>query len=180
MTDVYVLESQVGHLLRRANQRHTALFARRFMAFDLTPLQFAVLMKLREAGPLSQNLLGRQTAMDPNTVQGVILRLLRRRLIDRSSSPEDKRRKVLALTAEGSALADQAGHRRPRHQRGDAGTAQRRPAPAVPHAVGQAHVTATDRLLHKHSAPLMCRPTEVRASGQSARAASRAQSGRRP
>lgn len=106
MTDVYVLESQVGHLLRRANQRHTALFARRFMAFDLTPLQFAVLMKLREAGPLSQNLLGRQTAMDPNTVQGVILRLLRRRLIDRSSSPEDKRRKVLALTAEGSALAD--------------------------------------------------------------------------
>lgn len=106
MTDVYVLESQVGHLLRRANQRHTALFARRFMAFDLTPLQFAVLMKLREAGPLSQNLLGRQTAMDPNTVQGVILRLLRRRLIDRSSSPEDKRRKVLALTAAGSALAD--------------------------------------------------------------------------
>lgn len=107
MDDAYVLEAQVGHLLRRANQRHTALFARRFMAVDLTPLQFAVLMKLREAGPLSQNLLGRLTAMDPNTVQGVILRLLRRRLISRSVSPEDKRRKLLALTADGSALADQ-------------------------------------------------------------------------
>ncbi len=107
MDDAYVLEAQVGHLLRRANQRHTALFARRFMAVDLTPLQFAVLMKLRDAGPLSQNLLGRLTAMDPNTVQGVILRLLRRRLISRSVSPEDKRRKLLALTADGSALADQ-------------------------------------------------------------------------
>lgn len=105
-TDPYVLEAQVGHLLRRANQRHTALFARRFMEFDLTPLQFAVLMKLREAGPLSQNLLGRHTAMDPNTVQGVILRLLRRRLLSRSSSPEDKRRKLLTLTEEGTALAE--------------------------------------------------------------------------
>ncbi len=105
-TDEYVLDQQVGHLLRRANQRHTALFARRFADFDLTPLQFAVLMRLREAGPLSQNLLGRQTAMDPNTVQGVILRLLRRRLVDRSGSDDDKRRKVLALTPEGLALAE--------------------------------------------------------------------------
>jgi DNA-binding MarR family transcriptional regulator len=112
-TDGYVLDQQVGHLLRRASQRHTALFARRFAAFDLTPLQFAVLMKLREAGPLSQNLLGRLTAMDPNTVQGVILRLLRRRLVSRSSSREDRRRKLLALTAEGEALAErlvQEGH----------------------------------------------------------------------
>jgi MarR family transcriptional regulator, lower aerobic nicotinate degradation pathway regulator len=105
-TDDYVLDQQVGHLLRRANQRHTALFARRFAAFDLTPLQFAVLMRLREAGPLSQNLLGRQTAMDPNTVQGVILRLLRRRLVTRTGSDEDRRRKLLALTEDGRALAE--------------------------------------------------------------------------
>jgi DNA-binding MarR family transcriptional regulator len=105
-TDSYALDRQVGHLLRRANQRHTALFAKRFAAFDLTPLQFAVLMKLREAGPLSQNLLGRLTAMDPNTVQGVILRLLRRRLITRTGSIEDKRRKVLALTLDGHDLAE--------------------------------------------------------------------------
>ena len=105
-TESYVLDQQVGHLLRRANQRHTALFARRFAEFDLTPLQFAVLMRLREAGPLSQNLLGRETAMDPNTVQGVILRLLRRRLVTRSGSADDKRRKLLALTADGRALAE--------------------------------------------------------------------------
>ena len=105
-TESYVLDQQVGHLLRRANQRHTALFARRFADFDLTPLQFAVLMRLREVGPLSQNLLGRETAMDPNTVQGVILRLLRRRLVTRSGSDEDKRRKLLSLTPEGRDLAE--------------------------------------------------------------------------
>lgn len=105
-TDAYHLELQVGYLLRRANQRHTALFARRFAALDLTPLQFAVLMKLRETGPLSQNHLGRLTAMDPNTVQGVILRLLRRKLLTRSGSAFDRRRKLLALTAEGEALAE--------------------------------------------------------------------------
>lgn len=105
-TDAYQLDQQVGHLLRRASQRHTALFARRFAAFELTPLQFAVLMKLREAGPVSQNQLGRLTAMDPNTVQGVILRLLRRRLITRTSSPEDRRRKLLALSDSGRALAE--------------------------------------------------------------------------
>lgn len=103
--DEYVLEQQVGHLLRRANQRHTALFARHFAAFDLTPLQFAVLMKLQAAGPLSQNHLGRLTAMDPNTAQGVILRLLRRRLVMRQPSPEDRRRKLLSLTDAGAALA---------------------------------------------------------------------------
>jgi MarR family transcriptional regulator, lower aerobic nicotinate degradation pathway regulator len=105
-TESYILDQQVGHLLRRANQRHTALFAKRFAAFDLTPLQFAVLMRLREAGPLSQNLLGRETAMDPNTVQGVILRLLRRRLVTRSGSDEDKRRKLLSLTPDGRNLAE--------------------------------------------------------------------------
>ncbi len=103
--DEYVLEQQVGHLLRRANQRHTALFARHFAAFDLTPLQFAVLMKLQAAGPLSQNHLGRLTAMDPNTAQGVILRLQRRRLVMRQPSPEDRRRKLLSLTDAGAALA---------------------------------------------------------------------------
>lgn len=104
-SDTYVLEAQVGYLLRRANQRHTALFARHFAPFDLTPLQFAVLMKLHAAGPLSQNHLGRLTAMDPNTVQGVILRLLKRRLVMRQPSPEDRRRKLLSLTDEGSRLA---------------------------------------------------------------------------
>jgi DNA-binding MarR family transcriptional regulator len=108
----YILEDQVGHLLRRANQRHTALFARRFANYDLTPLQFAVLMKLADHDRgLSQNHLGRLTSMDPNTTQGVVQRLLERELISRLRSTEDRRRFVLSLTAQGKQLtAELIGH----------------------------------------------------------------------
>ena len=101
----YQLEEQVGHLLRRANQRHTALFAERFGDSGLTPLQFAALMKLAEVSAVSQNELGRLTAMDPNTVQGVVQRLERRGLIERRPHPEDRRRVNLALNASGQSLA---------------------------------------------------------------------------
>ena len=102
---IYVLEEQVGHLLRRANQRHTNLFQELFGDLGLTTLQFAALMKLWELGDLSQNQLGRLTAMDPNTIQGVVQRLERRGFVERRPDPEDRRRKALALTSCGEALA---------------------------------------------------------------------------
>jgi hypothetical protein len=60
----YLLDEQVGFLLRQATQRHTAIFAAR-MIEDLTPTQWAALARLSERGPCSQNLLGRCTAMVP-------------------------------------------------------------------------------------------------------------------
>ena len=44
----YVLEEQAGHLLRRVHQRHTAIFQAMIGDDQLTPLQFAALMKLAE------------------------------------------------------------------------------------------------------------------------------------
>ena len=100
----YVLEDQVGHLLRRAHQRHAAIFQERIGDAQLTPLQFAALVKLDDLGEVSQNELGRRTAMDAATMQGVIKRLLARGLIDRKPDPEDRRRVVLSLTADGRVL----------------------------------------------------------------------------
>ena len=100
----YVLEDQVGHLLRRAHQRHAAIFQETIGDAQLTPLQFAALVKLDDLGEVSQNELGRRTAMDAATMQGVIKRLLARGLIDRKPDPEDRRRVVLSLTADGRAL----------------------------------------------------------------------------
>ncbi len=102
----YVLEEQVGHLLRRAHQRATAVFmAELGDAFDLTPTQYAALVKLYGSGEQSQNQLGRLTAMDPATIQGVIRRLERRRLIERTVDPTDRRRTWLRLTEAGRTLA---------------------------------------------------------------------------
>ena len=99
----YVLEDQVGHLLRRAHQRHAAIFQSMVGDDQLTPLQFAAMAKLADLGEVSQNELGRRTAMDAATMHGVIKRLLARRLIDRRADAADRRRLVLSLTARGRA-----------------------------------------------------------------------------
>ena len=101
----YVIEDQVGHLLRRAHQRATAIFlAELGEKFAVTPTQYAALVKLHDLGEQSQNQLGRLTAMDPATIQGVIRRLEERRLIERSGHPGDRRRTNLRLSAAGAAL----------------------------------------------------------------------------
>jgi DNA-binding MarR family transcriptional regulator len=102
----YVLEGQVGHLLRRAHQRHTAIFQDRIGDPQLTPLQFAALVKLRDLGEVSQNQLGRLTAMDAATMQGVIKRLATRGLIERRPDPDDRRRLILSLSTEGRRMVD--------------------------------------------------------------------------
>jgi MarR family transcriptional regulator, lower aerobic nicotinate degradation pathway regulator len=107
----YKLEEQVGFLLRRAQQRHTAIFAARIGKHQLTPTQFASLAKINDEGTVSQNKLGRLTAMDPATMQGVIARLLDRGLIARAPDPKDRRRALLRLTAEGrAAFAESAAN----------------------------------------------------------------------
>lgn len=104
----YTLEAQVGHLLRRAHQRHTAIFQEGMGDIDLTPTQFAALAKLREADDISQNELGRMTAMDPATIQGVIQRLLARDLIERRADPNDRRLMLLRLSAKGRTVINAA------------------------------------------------------------------------
>src|SRR5690606_25529367 len=62
----YRLQEQIGFVLRKAHQRHVAIFAARIA--DLTPPQFAALTKLDDVGETSQNQLGSLIAMDAATV----------------------------------------------------------------------------------------------------------------
>jgi MarR family transcriptional regulator, lower aerobic nicotinate degradation pathway regulator len=107
-TPGYVLEEQVGHLLRRAHQRHAAIFQEGMGESALTPTQYAALVKIKDLGQVSQNQLGRLTAMDPATIQGVTQRLLARHLIDRHPDPADRRVILLRLTPKGLGLAERA------------------------------------------------------------------------
>lgn len=102
---VYRLEDQVGHLLRRAHKRATAIFLERIRDAQITPTQFAALAKLADASELSQNHLGRLTAMDPAITQGVTRRLKARGLIAGRADPTDGRRILLRLSAKGARLA---------------------------------------------------------------------------
>jgi DNA-binding MarR family transcriptional regulator len=101
----YRLDDQVGFLLRRVTQRHVAIFAAQ-MGEDITPMRWAVLAKLHEAGPSSQNRLGRSTAMDGATIKGVVDRLMGRGLIQTQPDPLDARRRVIGLTEAGRRLVE--------------------------------------------------------------------------
>ena len=101
----YVLDEQVGFILRQVSQRHAVIFARDIGA-DVTPTQWAALAKLAETGPCSQNQLGRLTAMDVATIKGVIDRLTARGLTETSADPEDGRRLRVSLTRAGQQLAE--------------------------------------------------------------------------
>lgn len=102
----FLLENHAGFLLRRAHQRHVALFLEFAGDHGLTPTQFAALFKAVEMGKVTQNLLGRMTAMDPATIQGVVRRLTERGLLHRTHDPMDRRTAVLMPTEAGIALID--------------------------------------------------------------------------
>lgn len=101
----YVLDDQIGFILRQVSQRHAMIFARDIGA-DLTSTQWAALSKLAETGPCSQNQLGRLTAMDVATIKGVIDRLTARGLTETSADPEDGRRLRVSLTRAGQQLTE--------------------------------------------------------------------------
>jgi DNA-binding MarR family transcriptional regulator len=103
----YILEEQIGFILRQVWQRHATIFARE-IGINLTPAQWAALSKLTETGPCSQNQLGRLTAMDVATIKGVIDRLTARGLTETSADPEDGRRLLVSLTRAGQQTAEKA------------------------------------------------------------------------
>jgi len=103
----YVLDEQIGFLLRIASQRHTAIFTAR-MIEGLTQTQFAALSKLYEVGPCSQNQLGRHIYLDAATIKGVVDRLAARGFVTAVSDPKDRRRRAVALTERGRQGAETA------------------------------------------------------------------------
>lgn len=101
----YKLDDQLGFALRQVNQRHLSNFSHAIK--ELTPTQFGALAKIREIGAVSQNDLGRQTAVDAATMKGVVDRLVRRELVSTKPDPHDQRRLLVELTATGRAMIDE-------------------------------------------------------------------------
>ncbi len=104
----YRLEDQVGYWLRRAYQRHMAIFAVVMSDLDLTSVQFAALVKLRDMKAVTQTELGRLIGIDRATISGVVSRLQKRGVLQFRLDPLDRRSRIIALTATGEALLAQA------------------------------------------------------------------------
>ena len=99
----YVLDEQVGYMLRRAYQRNSLIFSE-LVPGGLTTTQFSVLYRLGTQGAMSQNMLGRSVEMDGATTKGVVDRLAQRGLLATAPDPADRRRRTVSLTPEGAAV----------------------------------------------------------------------------
>ena len=97
-----------GHLLRRCQQIAVSIFLQECGGDDLTPLQFAVLAALTQAGPVDQARLGGAAALDRTTVSVVVRNLERRGLARREVSEKDRRSKIIHATPAGRDLVSRA------------------------------------------------------------------------
>lgn len=99
-----------GHLARRFHQISTALFdmEMRQSGLDLTPVQYAALVAVREQPSIDQATLAGAIAYDRTTIGGVVDRLVEKGFITRQISPTDRRAKVLNVSPEGEGIVTQA------------------------------------------------------------------------
>lgn len=102
----YVFSDQIGFLLRRAYQRHLAIFQANTGDPELTSVQFSTLCALRDKGPQSQGELVKLTGVDQATIRGIIERLKARRLVSLAKDSVDGRKVIIALTVAGADMLD--------------------------------------------------------------------------
>jgi MarR family transcriptional regulator, temperature-dependent positive regulator of motility len=96
-----------GHLLRRAQQAHTQLWAEG-VPVDVTSSQYSILAALSVHGDLDQAAVGRLLSLDKSSVAELASRMERRGLIQRSRDDRDARRQVLRITEEGGRTVTEA------------------------------------------------------------------------
>ncbi|MFI5048463.1 MAG: MarR family winged helix-turn-helix transcriptional regulator [Gaiellales bacterium] len=72
--------------------------------FELSPMQAHVLRLLEPDQPLPMRALAGKLCCDPSNVTGIVDRLEERGLVQRQSSPADRRMRVLVVTEDGARL----------------------------------------------------------------------------
>ena len=95
-----------GHLIRRLHQQSTQVFVQRTQAagFDLTPVQYAAIEAIYENPGIDQARVAEMIGYDRATIGGVIERLEKKDWINREVSEQDRRARVLYLTAKGKKI----------------------------------------------------------------------------
>lgn len=95
-----------GFLIRRLNQIHIALFNEACGGEGITPIMYSVLSSLAQTGPADQSSLARNIAVNKTNMVSLMERMVQRGLIRRTPSTDDRRVRLVDLTAEGLALLD--------------------------------------------------------------------------
>ncbi|MGN6487297.1 MAG: MarR family winged helix-turn-helix transcriptional regulator [Devosia sp.] len=104
------LISRPGHLARRFHQISTTLFdaEMRRAKIDLTSVQYAALVAIRDNPCLDQATLASTIVYDRTTIGGVVDRLVDKGFVTRVVSQADRRSRVLTVTDAGADIIERA------------------------------------------------------------------------
>lgn len=97
MDEIY---ARPGHLIRRAQQIAVAVFMEETAGYDVTPVQYAALVAIRENPDVDATRLSALIAFDRSTLGRVLDILERKGLIVRRGAGNDRRVKQLRVTEE--------------------------------------------------------------------------------
>src|SRR5215467_6396560 len=95
------LYSKPGHLIRRLQQIAVAIFMEETADFDITPVQYAALIAVREHPDVDVTRLSALIAFDRSTLGNVVERLEAKGWLVRREGQSDRRIKLLRLTTAG-------------------------------------------------------------------------------
>ncbi|MFH8515584.1 MarR family winged helix-turn-helix transcriptional regulator [Streptomyces gelaticus] len=99
------LYNYIGHLIRRAEQVHTALWSQH-VSREITSQQFSVLNALSQKPGVDQRTLAHLTSLDRSTVNQMVRRLTDQCYVSQVRDEDDRRRTLLSLTDQGAELLD--------------------------------------------------------------------------
>lgn len=100
------LHEHPGHLLRRAQQISVSLFYDE-TGHALTPVQYAIRLRVAEHPGVDQVALAGMAAIDTSTAAVVCVRLEEKGLLERRVLPHNRRRRALTITAAATVLLEQ-------------------------------------------------------------------------
>lgn len=98
------LYGRPGFMIRRAHQIAVALFSEETANYGVTSTQYGVLWMLQARPHLDQISLAKLMGLDRSTTGLVVSKLEEAGLLIRRDCSDDRRKKVLALTADGRAM----------------------------------------------------------------------------
>lgn len=103
ISDVYLAP---GHLIRRAQQIAVAIFFDEIDDYNLTPVQYAALVAIREKPGMMQADLVNLIAIDRSTIGTLLKNMEGKKLIKRVTPKDNRRTKQLFITKKGTNLLE--------------------------------------------------------------------------
>ena len=100
------LEECVNYLLTTAQHSVFLKMTEKLSAFDITPVQYAVLYCLWESDKRSPKEIAERLKLENSTISGILERMEKKELIKRSISKEDRRFIQVVLTKKGGDLKE--------------------------------------------------------------------------